>query len=239
MSSSSHFDLRLIYASDLEEALQDQQTINFAAIVDALDDGSMATLKLSAGDNYIPGPFFNAGGIRSVFRDGDVLNDAYNGLFGLSGAGSYDSLREQPGVVDMSIMNMIGFDASVVGNHEFDAGPSAFEDLVAADARGDAGPAGDRYVGALFPYLSSNLDFSGESGLQDLYTNDIVDASAGAPNTLAPAAFFDLDNGAGGTERVAVVGVTTPVLPAITSPGNVQVSGTAGLNRYPTTVAEY
>ena len=150
---SSHFDLRLIYASDLEEALEDQQTINFAAIVDALDDGTMATLKLSAGDNYIPGPFFNAGGIRSVFRDGDVLNDAYNGLFGLSGAGSYDSLREQPGVVDISIMNMIGFDASVVGNHEFDAGPSAFEDLVAADARGAAGPAGDRYVGALFPYL--------------------------------------------------------------------------------------
>jgi 2',3'-cyclic-nucleotide 2'-phosphodiesterase (5'-nucleotidase family) len=236
---SSHFDLRLIYASDLEEALEDQQTINFAAIVDALDDGTMATLKLSAGDNYIPGPFFNAGGIRSVFRDGDVLNDAYNGLFGLSGAGSYDSLREQPGVVDISIMNMIGFDASVVGNHEFDAGPSAFEDLVAADARGAAGPAGDRYVGALFPYLSSHLDFSGESGLQDLYTNDIVDATAGAPNTLAPAAFFDLDNGAGGTERVAVVGLTTPVLPAITSPGNVQVRGTAGLNRYPTTDAEY
>ena len=33
-------------------------------------------------------------------------------------------------------MNAIGFDASAVGNHEFDAGSSAFEDLIAQGARG-------------------------------------------------------------------------------------------------------
>jgi len=50
------------------------------------------------------------------------------------------------------------------------------------------GPPGDRYVGTLFPYLSANLDFSGD-GLAGLFEDQVVDATAGAgARTIAPAA---------------------------------------------------
>ena len=160
------FDFRLIYASDLEESLGRDSTINFAAIVEALRAESSSDLLISAGDNYIPGPFFNAGNDGTMRRvDGDAtlgaLNIAYNALAALEGdAQAYDSLRGAPGAIDIALMNVIGFDASAVGNHEFDAGTSSFETLLEADQRGDEGVAGDRSAGTFFPYLTTNLDFS-------------------------------------------------------------------------------
>jgi len=238
------FNLRLIYTSDMEGGQRGtdgsySSAVNFAAITEALKDGASANLLLSAGDNYIPGPFYNAGGIRSAIRDSGLLNDVYNQLFGLSENG-YDSLRELPGVVDIAIMNAIGFDASAVGNHEFDAGPSAFEDLIAENARDPEGPAGDRYVGTLFPYLSANLDFSGDSGLAGLFDNGIIDATGGvAARTIAPAVTFELTDDDGDTSRVGVIGATTPILSTISSPGGVIARGTGGLDFYPQTPEEY
>ncbi|WP_131592467.1 choice-of-anchor I domain-containing protein [Synechococcus sp. BS55D] len=228
------FSLQILYASDLEGgsigALD--AAVNFAAIVDALDDGSIPTLVLSAGDNMIPGPFYNAGGDRAALRDSGVLNNAYNTLLSTT---DYDSLRELPGVVDVAIMNAIGFDASALGNHEFDAGTSALADLVKQDSRGAAGPAGDRYVGTLFPYLSANLDVSADSGLNALYQSGIVDGTAGAAaRKLAAAASFTLDGG----EKVAVIGATTPILSTISSPGAVVAEGGGGLSTYPVNDAE-
>ena len=233
------FDLRLIYASDLEGGSTTtlNNAIYFAAITEALKGDARANLLVSAGDNYIPGPFYNAGGIRSAIRDSGILNDVYNQLFGLS-ANGYDSLRELPGVVDIAIMNAIGFDASAVGNHEFDAGSSAFEDLIAQGARDPEGPPGDRYVGTLFPYLSANLDFSGD-GLAGLFEDQVVDATAGAgARTIAPAVTFDLTDDNGSTSKVGVIGATTPVLSTITSPGGVVAEGTGGLETYPQTPEE-
>lgn len=57
------------------------------------------------------------------------------------------------GLADVSIMNVIGFQAAVVGNHEFDRGPSA----LGAFARQ-----------ARFPVLAANLDVSKEPLLKDL-----------------------------------------------------------------------
>ncbi len=70
-------------------------------------------------------------------------------------------------------MNQIGFDASAVGNHEFDFGTSTFSDIIAPDFR-DAGLADDRWAGAQFPYLSANLDLSAEEALAGLFTSDIL-----------------------------------------------------------------
>ena len=228
------FDLQILFASDLEggDTSTLDRAIDFAAIIDALDDGPLSTLVLSAGDNVIPGPFFNAGNDSAAFRDGGALNDAYNALFSTT---AYDSLREAPGVVDVAIMNAIGFDASALGNHEFDAGTSTLEDLIAADARGAAGPAGDRYVGTLFPYLSANLDFSGDYGLNSLFSSAPVDATSnGGVNTIAPMATFTMEGG----EKVAVIGATTPILSTISSPGAVVANGGAGLASYPQNAAE-
>ncbi len=227
---SGKFTLQILHASDLEGGVDAlDRAPNFAAIVDALEDQEN-TIILSAGDNYIPGPFFNAAGDRATFRDGGIFNDTYNTLFNTT---EYDSLREGGGRVDISIMNVIGFDASAIGNHEFDNGSDAFETAIEEDFRDPAGPAGDRWVGAQFPYLSANLDFSGDGDLGNLFTSDILPntafatgpAESAAGNTgvpkIAQATTVDVNG-----EIIGVVGATTQLLQSISSPtGTVETTG--------------
>ncbi len=233
--SEAEFTLQILHASDLEGGVDAiERAPNFAAIIDALEQDTEAfdsTITLSAGDNYLSGPFFSASGDRS-FRDDGIFNDFYNELFDLPNDtidDTYGGLREGGGRVDISIMNAIGFDASALGNHEFDLGTSSIEDIIAPDYR-DAGLGDDRWVGAQFPYLSANLDFS-QSNLAGLFTPEFL------PNTIfqsgpaeslgdedvlkiAPATIIEQDG-----ERIAVLGATTPLLDSISSPGDVSVIG--------------
>ncbi len=238
------FTLQILHASDLEGGVDAiGRAPNFAALVDAFEDDFANTLLLSAGDNFLPGPFFAAAGERSVFRDGGVFNDTYNDLFGLpadaNGDGlddAYESLREGGGRVDISIMNILGFDASAIGNHEFDLGSDAFESIIEEDFRGP-GLEDDRWVGAQFPYLSANLDFSGDADLANLVTDRILPTTAfetgpeesldDLSNTpkIAPATVFESSG-----QRVGVVGATTQVLEQITSPTGTTVIGDPGGN---------
>ncbi len=229
--SEDIFTLQVLHASDLEGGVDAlDRAANFAAIVDAVEDDTEVdgSITLSAGDNYIPGPFFNAAADQATFRDGGVFNDFYNDLFGVT---EYAGLREEGGRADISIMNAIGFDASALGNHEFDAGPDAVEQIIEEDFQED-GLADDRWVGAQFPYLSSNLDFSADADLGDLFTSSILEntafetgpdeSAAGAADTpkIAPATFITV-----GEERVGVVGATTQLLASISSPGATSVIG--------------
>lgn len=225
------FTLQLLHASDLEggvEAIEDAP--NFAAIAEAFEaEYADNTLILSAGDNFLSGPFFSASNDQTVFRDGGVFNEFYNAHFGVS---DYDGLREAGGRVDISIMNAIGFDASAVGNHEFDLGSDAFEQIIEEDFRSPDGPAGDRWVGAQFPYLSANLDFTGDGDLADLFTPNILpntafqtgpaQSAAGDANVpkIAPATLVDV-----GGETIGVVGATTQLLQSISSPSGTTVVG--------------
>ncbi len=220
--------LQILHASDLEGGIDAlSRAPNFAAIVDSLEDDSSvdATVTLSAGDNYIPGPFFGASGNRSLR---DLFQATYNELFGRT---DLTNIREGDGRGDITIMNIIGFDASAVGNHEFDAGSDTFESIIEEDVRGAT--AGDiRWTGASFPYLSANLDFSGDADLGNLFTSDIQantafaagpdELLAGAdPAKLAPATFIEV----GGGERIGVVGATTQLLETISSPTGTSVIG--------------
>ena len=229
--SADNFSLQVLHASDLEGGVEalDRAT-NFAAIVDALEDNPDVdgSLTLSAGDNYIPGPFFSASADRAAFRDSGLFNDIYNELFGVT---DYAGLREEGGRVDISIMNIIGFDASALGNHEFDAGTSALQAIIEEDFRGD-GLADDRWVGAQFPYLSANLDFSADGALSGIFTDSILEntsfatgpdqslAGAGDTPKIAPSTYVDV-----GGERVGIVGATTQLLDIISSPGDTDVIG--------------
>ena len=122
------------------------------------------------------------------------------------------------GQADVRIIDALGVQASAFGNHEFDLGPATVADLIAAEEpeEGEA-PSPDLYPGTTFPYLSSNLDFS-ESDLADFVVVDGQAASA-IPNSVARSAVVT----AGG-EQYGVVGVTTPLLPSISSPTGVTVS---------------
>jgi 2',3'-cyclic-nucleotide 2'-phosphodiesterase (5'-nucleotidase family) len=220
--ASAQTRVQILHASDLEggvEAISDAP--NFAAVVEALEaDAALAgvpSLLLSSGDNYIPGPFFSAAGdfsLRSVLRT--VL--------------AQPQAREAEGRIDVSIMNILGFDASAIGNHEFDAGPAAIQAIIGTDIRNVGQPNQDvRWLGAQFPYLSSNLDFSAEASLSGLFTSSIlpstnfqgtladVAAAAAAPK-IAPATIVQR-----GGQTFGVVGATTPLVESISSTGDVAV----------------
>ena len=96
---------------------------------------------------------------------------------------------------DATVLNNAGYDAIILGNHDFDFGPDLLADFVGE-------------VDASTPFLSANLDFTAEQGLQDL-----VDANRIAKSTVVTK----------GGEQIGIVGATTPNLPFVSSPGGVVV----------------
>ena len=124
---AADFTLQLLHGSDFEAGLAAiQDAPNFAAVVQALEDDFANTIIVASGDNYIPGPFFNAGG-----------DPALDAVLGGSGAASV-------GRADIEVLNRIGVQTSTFGNHEFDAGPREVRNIIR--------PAGN-WGGARFPYL--------------------------------------------------------------------------------------
>ncbi|MEM8754789.1 MAG: endonuclease/exonuclease/phosphatase, partial [Pseudomonadota bacterium] len=184
------FTLELLHIADQEAstgAIVDAP--NLSGVLNALraedlgDDGlADNTITLSSGDAFIPSVFF----------------DASEAVFGSVGVG------------DIQIQNELGVEAIALGNHEFDFGTETLAGLISGDATGDFsspffdGTALDDldFVGASFPYLSTNLDFSLDEGLAPLAV-----AGGGAPqgNVVTSSTVLDVNG-----EAVAVIGATTP-----------------------------
>ena len=98
---------------------------------------------------------------------------------------------------DAIIMDSIGYDAIAIGNHDFDFGPDVLEQFILS------------YRTTQPPYLSANIDFTGEPGLQAL-----VDAGRIAPRTI-----LEVDG-----EKVGVIGLIYDRVASITSPRNAIIS---------------
>jgi 2',3'-cyclic-nucleotide 2'-phosphodiesterase (5'-nucleotidase family) len=224
------FRLQLLHASDLEGGVDAiGRAPNFAAIIDKLEDapGMDASLTVSAGDNVIPGPFFAAASDASIQP---TLNSVFNTFYSSNvppPASLYNDLRAAGGRIDYSVMNVIDFDASALGNHEFDLGSEVLGGNIKPDLRGGAGPAGDRWLGVQFPYLSANLNFAADANLSTTFSNVLrstdsyKDAPAGpAVTKIAPYAFAEQ-----GGEKIGIVGATTPILQTISSPTGTVVVG--------------
>ena len=96
---------------------------------------------------------------------------------------------------DSIAFNRFGYDAATIGNHEFDFGPARLADFI----RGN-----DRRV----PFLSANLDVSAEESLARLEDR----------GRIAPSTIVKRDG-----ERIGIIGLTTPELPIVSSPGGVVV----------------
>ncbi len=187
-SAQTDFYLHLLHHNDGESQLIDAGSgledfggvARFATVVSDLraeaatfPAGSFArgSLLITSGDNFLPGPEFSV------------------------------SLDRGVPFFDTVALDLIGYDAFIIGNHEFDFGPDILEDFIAGFS---ANPA---------PFLSANLDFSAEPGLQAL-----VDSGRIATSTVV-----DVMTDAG-VRRVGVIGATTPALPFISSPRGVTVS---------------
>ena len=185
------FTLQVLHAADMEgdiEALENAP--RFSSVLNALKAEFEDTVIIGAGDSYSPGPFFAAGNDRSLR---DVLG------------------REGSGRADILVLNAMGFMASALGNHEFDAGTGILSGLIQNDGRG--------YVGTAFPFVSANLDFSFDSNLADLVVNAGQEAST-IPNSITKSVVITTPSG----EKVGIVGVTTPGLRSITKSEDVRIA---------------
>ena len=211
--------LELLHIADQEAGADAVRAApNLSAVLNALrgqdvgaDGLPDATLTLSSGDAFIPGVFFDAS--ETVF-----------------GAG---------GIADVQIQNELGIEAIAFGNHEFDFGTRVLSELISgldvtddgSEEEPDAVPraigvfdgpafagtdlAGATFDGAAFPYLSSNLDFSTDAFLAPL---EVAGGQAPQPGVVTSSTVIDV-----GGEAVGIVGATTPTLPTISSPGDLEV----------------
>jgi 5'-nucleotidase len=112
-------------------------------------------------------------------------------------------------------MSLIDYDAVAIGNHEFDFGPDVLADFI----RGFSKPT---------PFVSANLDLTGEPALQALVRgsrskgdDDDDDDDDGGRRRSAFIAESVIVKERG--ERIGIVGATTPRLSFISSPRNVEV----------------
>jgi 5'-nucleotidase len=127
---------------------------------------SKGTLTVSSGDNFLAGL-----NLRASF----ARYDAGQGPW-------YDS----------TALDLLGYDAATIGNHEFDFGPARLAQFVGGTTR--------------TTFLSANTDLTGEPALQALR-----DAGRIASSTVVEK----------GGERIGVIGISPPETPSISSPGKV------------------
>lgn len=185
-------DITLFHVGDQESWLISAQGNLYDAPSDALSyyggAARLATLMqnerseaLAAGRSVLA---VNAG---DAFLPGPRLTASFANLANAAPGGGQD-------FYDAIVLRQLGFDSVTFGNHEFDLGSSVTAQFVAA---------------ANTPYLSANLDFSGNAALQAL-----VDQQK-----IAPSLIVETSKG----NKIAIVGATTPLLPTISSPDGVSV----------------
>ncbi len=140
----------------------------FASLVHQLRsqaaEDGAAVITISSGDNFLSGPELSV------------------------------SLGDDSPFYDALALNLIGYDALTIGNHEFDLGPDLLARFITETTTA--------------PFISANLDFSGEPVLAAL-----VDEGR-----IAPSAVVEKQG-----RRIGIIGATTPELSYISSPRNVAV----------------
>lgn len=222
VTTRSAFQMQVLHSSDMESGLDAPvDAPNYAAILDKLEDEHSNTLILSSGDNYIPSPFLFSGEDAALQTP---LRNTASSYF----SGATSGLRAAIGRVDIAMMNIMGFNATVFGNHEFDLGTAEVNSMIGVDIRSNG--ADKRWIGAQFPYLSANLNFSNDANISYLYTNQRLQDTAFKTNPaiiansqkrgIAPSTII-VRNG----ERIGIVGATTQILAKISSPGSTTIVG--------------
>ncbi|WP_312505609.1 5'-nucleotidase C-terminal domain-containing protein [Lysinibacillus sp.] len=124
--------------------------------------------------------------------------DAFNGTL---------YFNEFRGQADLAMLNEIGFDAMVFGNHEFDLGSSSEGHQALADF----------VKGAKFPFVDANTDFSADDKFTGLFT-DLI-SSEPENGKIYSGIVKEIDG-----EKVGIFGLTTEETKAVASPDKVTFS---------------
>lgn len=112
--------------------------------------------------------------------------------------------NEFHGKADLALLNEIGFDAMVFGNHEFDLGSSPEGHQALADF----------VKGAKFPFVDANTDFSADAKFTGLFT-DLV-SSEPENGKIYSGIVKEIDG-----EKVGIFGLTTEETMDIASPDKI------------------
>lgn len=224
------YTLQLLHFSDAEGGLLASTTApKLAALVDAFDDTYANTLILAGGDNWIPGPFLAAGTDPAV-------RDTINALTGSTMTGTIPIAA-----ADIAIHNLIGVEASALGNHDFDLGSNVLASALSANsgwvgaqfvsvsANLVVGPSSPYYTdpvatdSALNGLYADTLDFNVQPTLNAAATTTAVAEASTLKGKIAPATVITE-----GGEKIGVVGVTTQILESISSPSSAEIAGFPG-----------
>lgn len=139
---------------------------------------------------------------------GNALLNVYAGDAYLPSATFVCSRIEGNPLFDAVAQNAISYDAHIIGNHEFDSNPDFLERFIRAfDDQ---------------PFLSANLDFSGEPGYADLLAAGGIVELPIEDGRVVGRSMVVTDAATGAL--FGVVGATTPLLPAISTPRGVTVT---------------
>jgi 2',3'-cyclic-nucleotide 2'-phosphodiesterase / 3'-nucleotidase / 5'-nucleotidase len=154
--------------------------------------------------------------IREARAGGNSVVNVYAGDAFLASATLACSLDDPDGpVYDAVAQRQIAYDAHIFGNHEFDYTP----DFLGRFIRNF------EINGVLSqPFLSANLDFSGEPGFADLLDRSGLITGYSENGQVIARSLLLTDRLTG--QRFGIVGATTPQLPTISTPRNVEVTPT-------------
>ena len=221
IAAAPAYTLQILHASDLEGGLlAPADAPRFASLVDTLSKTHPNTVILSSGDNVIPSPFLSASedpSMQTPLRT--AASSYYTGT---------QAVRAAIGRTDIMMMNLMKFNAACFGNHEFDLGTSELNGMIGVDIRSNG--ADKRWLGANFPYLSSNLNFTSDANLSYLVTADGQSDTAfrTSPTITANSQKKGIARSVvieRGGEKIGVVGATTQILASISSPGATTMVG--------------
>jgi len=208
------YTLQLLHFSDAEAGTLAPDTAPYlAALADRFEDQFANSITLASGDIYLPGPFLAAGTDPTLIP---VIN-ATTGSTISTAAG----VTPAPGIVDVAIHNLIGVEATAIGNHEWDLGSNVYLSAIAP---------GGGWVGANFASISANLvlapagfpadplnaRFTQTVGTGVLANEEAQDLKA----RIAPSAVINE-----GGETIGIVGATTQILESISSPTGAEILG--------------
>lgn len=152
------FELQLLHFADVDGGGTAAMfnVDEFSALVDHFRSREPdRTILLSSGDNYIPGPIFEASD-----------DDRMAAVIGEPGQGRGE----------IAIQNRMGVQVTAVGNHDLDTGPEGFADIIQPDGT---------YPGAQWPYVSSNIDFAADANTAPLLQEPGQEASSLPAGSLA------------------------------------------------------
>jgi len=175
--AAAQYSVTILHHGDGESALS--RAGEFATLLNQSRDFytglGHGVVSVYAGDSIIPGPEFQAS-----LDSGDPGSRTF-----------FDAIA----------LDLMGYDAVAVGNHEFDAGPAVFAEFLQATS---------------VPFVSANLDFSGEASLAGLVGTDLFKSTTVNVPVTTPGGVVN--------KTIGIVGATTPNLPFVTSVGGVVVN---------------